>query len=81
MTETPTRYAQVTGPGITEAAVAAYLPAGYEVTGSVETARGDQPGGLCVLIEGKDNAGWTLEDYVIPRLASGNYFATERGAP
>lgn len=28
-----------------------------------------------ILIRGEDVAGWTLEDYVIPRLASGLYFA------
>lgn len=28
-----------------------------------------------VVLTGKDSAGWTLEDYVIPRLASGLYFA------
>ena len=30
-----------------------------------------------VKITGTDNAGWTLDGYVIPRLASGNMFATE----
>lgn len=30
-----------------------------------------------VEIEGYDRAGWTLEDYVIPRLASGLIVATE----
>lgn len=30
-----------------------------------------------VAVTGRDNAGWTLEDYVIPRLASGNWFAKE----
>lgn len=34
----------------------------------------DGDGGL---IAGRDSAGWTLDDYVIPRLASGLYFATE----
>ena len=29
-------------------------------------------------IEGYDRAGWTLDDYVIPRLASGLIFAKER---
>ena len=28
-------------------------------------------------IAGRDVAGWTLDAYVIPRLASGLYFATE----
>ena len=29
------------------------------------------------VIGGRDVAGWTLDAYVIPRLASGLYFATE----
>jgi hypothetical protein len=48
------------------ATVERYLPANYtarEVT--------------VVAIEGIDNAGWTLDDYVIPRLASGLHFAIE----
>ena len=30
-----------------------------------------------LFIYGEDNAGWTLKDYVLPRLASGNIFAEE----
>lgn len=30
-----------------------------------------------VVIYGLDNAGWTLDGYVIPRLASGLHFARE----
>lgn len=30
-----------------------------------------------VVIEGQDVSGWTLDGYVIPRLASGNYSARE----
>lgn len=30
-----------------------------------------------ILIAGNDVAGWTLDDYVIPRLASGGYTAKE----
>jgi hypothetical protein len=30
-----------------------------------------------VVITGQDNAGWTLDDYVIPRLASGLHTAIE----
>jgi hypothetical protein len=41
-----------------------YLPANYVAS-------------LTVLIEGEDNAGWTMDEYVIPRLASGLYFASE----
>lgn len=32
---------------------------------------------IAVLIGGVDKAGWTLDDYVIPRLASGLHFAKE----
>ena len=30
-----------------------------------------------ITIFGTDSAGWTLDDYVIPRLASGMIYATE----
>lgn len=33
--------------------------------------------GDVITIKGEDRAGWTLDGYVIPRLASGLYFATE----
>ena len=42
-----------------------YLPRGYE-------ARLE---GSAIIIEGEDNAGWTMEGYVIPRLASGMIYA------
>jgi hypothetical protein len=49
--------------------VRAYLPQNY---------RADQTNGQGpIVIHGKDNAGWTLDDYVIPRLASGLIVATE----
>jgi len=57
-----------TGRSLSEA-VAVYLPSNYRVTGT------DDDG--AVLIEGDDNAGWTLDGYVIPRLASGLYWAEE----
>lgn len=48
--------------------VRAYLPANYSATllksGTVR-------------ISGEDRAGWTLDGYVIPRLASGLIFASE----
>jgi len=46
-----------------------YLPSNY-------TAKYDSLRDL-IVIEGFDVAGWTLDDYVIPRLASGNYYAKE----
>lgn len=51
-----------------EQEVAAYLPSNYKVLGT----EGDD-----VLIGGEDNAGWTLDDYVLPRLASGLRFGQE----
>jgi hypothetical protein len=44
-----------------------YLPGNYE---AVQTQYG-------IFIIGYDNAGWTLDDYVIPRLASGLHTARE----
>ena len=50
--------------------VARYLPGNYRVVGEISIWEAEEaPRG--VLIEGMDHAGWTLEDYVIPRLASG----------
>jgi hypothetical protein len=53
--------------------VKAYLPENYEVFGS-DTYLDH----ITVHIRGYDYKGWTLEDYVIPRLASGLIFANER---
>lgn len=67
-TTTTVRTAVVKGNGATAERVAAYLPSNYEVVG------GNDEG---VIISGHDNAGWTLDDYVLPRLASGCLFGTE----
>jgi len=48
-------------------AIEAYLPSNYKV---VE-----------VVIEGEDSAGWTLDGYVLPRLASGLHFGKEVPLP
>ena len=63
------RYARVTGNRITGAAVARYLPEGYSILWEVTDE--------AVIIGGQDHAGWTLDDYVIPRLASGLFGAVE----
>lgn len=68
------RYAAVAGPRKT---IEAYLPANYRVIGEVDSPLGEPLPGHYVVIQGEDNAGWTLDDYVIPRLASGLYFALE----
>jgi hypothetical protein len=54
--------------GPTGEVVRQYLPACYEVTGVTDTE---------VSIAGHDDHGWTLDGYVIPRLASGLIFAKE----
>jgi hypothetical protein len=50
--------------------IAAYLPTNYDVVVSTDAGH---------LVEGRDDAGWTLDGYVIPRLASGLYRAVELG--
>lgn len=49
-----------------------YMPGNYDAT-LMATVNGVE----IVLIEGSDQAGWTLDGYVIPRLASGLYPARE----
>lgn len=53
--------------------VAAYLPRNYAATMADD--------GRSILIEGHDVAGWTLDGYVLPRLASGMMFAQEAPCP
>ena len=64
------RYAVVSAR--TSLEVAAYMPDNYEVLHTV-----DEPSGVKCVIAGKDWRGWTLDGYVIPRLASGLLFARE----
>lgn len=72
----------------TPAQVAAYMPANYEVMATFEPGELDDlvatrtdpgciPGYGYVVIEGRDSHGWTLDDYVIPRLQSGLHAAWE----
>lgn len=63
-----TRYAIVLGDS---KHVSQYLPSCYAIHRDL---------GEWVTISGIDSAGWTLTDYVIPRLASGLYPATETTA-
>lgn len=57
------RYARITkSPMADRATVENYLPSNYSVSGEGPDA---------IYIEGQDNAGWTLDGYVIPRLGSG----------
>ena len=82
------RYAIVRGHNITPEKVAAYLPQGYKVIWSgktdqhysVHSSTWKQCPDLiddCVVIQGEDYAGWTLDKYVIPRLGSGGMRADE----
>lgn len=48
--------------------VESYLPSNYEVIYWTNDG---------IIIAGADNAGWTLDNYVIPRLLSGNMGCTE----
>lgn len=45
-----------------------YLPSNYTIKAVAEDY---------IIIRGEDYAGWTLDDYVIPRLASGLIFTKE----
>lgn len=54
----------------------AYMPGNYEVVGRTPIGGSNT---VSVLIAGRDVAGWTLDGYVIPRLASGMYYAEEIG--
>jgi hypothetical protein len=70
------RYALVGLRNTSAEQIARYLPDNYEKIGYAPhdaDAAHDDPRrhGPCVVIEGKDNAGWTLDGYVIPRLHSG----------
>lgn len=66
------RFAYISSPSINVDVVRRYLPGNYlAMRGEIN---GEQ---AVVLIYGNDNAGWTLDDYVIPRLASGMIFAIE----
>ncbi len=56
-----TRYAIVKGAN-SPRELQAYLPENYRLVGAYA---------LDYIIAGEDNAGWTLDGYVIPRLSSG----------
>jgi len=71
MTRNQTHTIEVRGSGIDQKRVAAYLPSNFRVVGE----RTDENGKTIIEATGYDDAGWTFEDYVKPRLASGNMFA------
>jgi hypothetical protein len=74
--ERPMRYALVTVDVGKVEQIKAYMPDNYEVVGRTPTGGSNT---VKVLIAGHDRAGWTLHEYVIPRLASGMYWAEEIG--
>lgn len=70
---TITRYATIPHGALgNREAIARYLPSNYQVLGGDDET---------TLIGGHDDAGWTLDDYVLPRLASGLYFGAEVDLP
>jgi hypothetical protein len=70
----PVRYALVSEDAGKQETVAAYLPDNYTIVGRTAIRHTNT---VQFLIAGRDVAGWTLDDYVIPRLASGMYYAEE----
>jgi hypothetical protein len=73
------RYAMVSG---SPTAIAAYLPDNYSVLGpAIPFDDGDLSyiAGVSAsyVVGGNDSHGWTLDGYVLPRLASGLYGARE----
>jgi hypothetical protein len=66
----------VKGNGVTQERVAAYLPSNFTVIDSYCEFDGLRDAAV-VVIEGEDSMGWTFDDYVEPRLASGLMFATK----
>lgn len=69
------RYATVTNVR-DHAVLERYLPDNYRVGTHIN---GEATGGEFIIV-GEDVAGWTLDDYVIPRLSSGLIWATEIAA-
>lgn len=72
------RYGIVRG-ARTRSEVEAYLPDNYRVIweGQWEAYEGAAYQTLAVVIAGRDNAGWGLGSYVIPRLGSGSIACQE----
>ena len=67
--DAPLRIARITrGFDASDETIKRYLPDNYTVVGTYDD---------CVLIAGHDHLGWTLDGYVLPRLASGLHFGTE----
>lgn len=57
---------------------AAYMPGNYEILAvGAHPDHVNHSGWRQALIGGEDVAGWTLDDYVLPRLASGGMYGHE----
>lgn len=80
MSTTTTRYAIVRN-ARTRSAAAAYLPGNYRIIHEyIEPREIDRHARIpepTFVIEGRDDHGWTMDDYVIPRYASGLIWAEE----
>ena len=72
MHETKTHTLEVVGNELELERVSTYLPTNYIAISASVNGYGD----VVVIVIGYDVAGWTYEDYVKPRLASGNMFAS-----
>lgn len=72
----PMRYALVSVDVGKAEQIKAYMPGNYEVVGRTPIGGTNT---VSVLIAGRDSAGWTLDGYVLPRLASGMYYGVEIG--
>lgn len=70
------RYALVSLAGSNREQLERYLPGNYKIIGDAPQNR-EAPGtdptyfGDCLVIAGRDDSGWTLDGYVIPRFQSG----------
>jgi hypothetical protein len=54
-----------------------YMPSNYVVLHVESTNDPKRPQWRFAVIGGHDKAGWTLDDYVLPRLASGGMYGHE----
>jgi hypothetical protein len=63
------RYARVSTVRESTEGIERYLPANYRVV--YVHSDDTQPLQQFLIVAGEDNAGWTMEDYVVPRLQSG----------
>jgi hypothetical protein len=71
---TPMRYALISANAGQTDQIAAYMPGNYAVLGRTPIKASNT---VSVLIGGRDQHGWTLDGYVLPRLASGMYYGDE----